>query len=84
MRQENFKKEVENGNKESSFFQDGTFSFERINIQHVFTWNLQKHVLGKTNLDFPNQIHANSKISSYLKFCGQIVNISCFAPDELI
>ena len=40
-------------------FQGGTYSLKSINIQHVFTRYLQKYILGKTNLDFPNKIHTN-------------------------
>ena len=48
-RQENYKKESENGN-------EGSISSETINIQHVFIWNSQKYIPGKTNIDFPNKI----------------------------
>ena len=40
-------------------FQGGTYSLTTINIQHVFTWYSQKHILGKTSLYFPNKIHTN-------------------------
>ena len=40
-------------------FQDGTYSLKTINIQHVFTWDSQKYIPGKTNLDFPNKMHTN-------------------------
>ena len=57
------KKAGENGNeqemKEGITFHNGTYYLKTIDKQHVFTWYSQKYILGKTNLYFPNKIHAN-------------------------
>ena len=46
------------GGKEVDF-QGGTLFFENNKHTHVFTWYLQKYILGKTTLDFPSKIHTN-------------------------
>ena len=51
------KMEMRRGRKEVDFL-GGTYSLKTTDIQHVFTWYLQIHILEKMNLDFPsNKTH---------------------------
>ena len=65
-------------------FQGRTYSLKTINIEHVFPWYSQKYTAGKTNFDFPNKMHTNLKILSYLNFCGQRLTFLVLHPVEII